>query len=644
MLVDNAIVVLENINRRINEVPSGRGLTSSRSMEGRRAVAECAEVGTREVARAVIAATLTTVAVFFPVVYVPGIAGAFFRDQALTVTFSLLVSVVVALLLQPMLSARVLRVSIGGPRGLFKEFDRGFEAFHRRYHSALVRALRRPGRMVTALSVGLAVSWTLGLRIDRGFMPERASGDMRVDVELPAGTPLEETTAIAGALAAWVEKEAGVKHVFTQVATTERTLAAMQDYTAPNTARIRIIMAPGRSAHETSERLQERIAERLEATPELRYAFREEGVGLAEILSTGESPFTMGVIADDPIEAVNTAERILSELRKSRYLADLQIDRVIGTTNVVVHLDAEEILRAGLDPDVIARELRNRIAGVEATTFNEVEKRIDIAVRFPRDERRNLASVLDSPVELAGGESIPIRNFLDVSEERPVRELSRSDQRRMVTISGDLGDGTIEDAWADANAAVARLDLPSHVKVVEGGERAEMESSFRDLLWAMVLAVVLVYMILAAQFESFVDPLLIAMILPIGISGAFIAIAVTGNTLNILSLIGMVALVGIAVNDSIIKVDAIRRLRDEGMDGYAAILAASRLRLRPIIMTSATTILAMVPMAIGLGSGEQLQRPLAVTIIGGLTVTTALTLFYTPVLYKLAHGIRGDEA
>ena len=167
-----------------------------------------------------------------------------------------------------------------------------------------------------------------------------------------------------------------------------------------------------------------------------------------------------------------------------------------------------------------------------------------------------------------------------------------------------------------------------------------MRSSFRDLGWAMILAILLVYMILAAQFESFLDPLLIAAVLPIGLAGSIIAIGVTGNSLNILSMIGALALLGIAVNDAIVKVDTIRRLREEGMEGHAAVLAASSLRLRPILMTSVTTVLAMLPMAIGLGSGEQLQRPLAITIIGGLSLTTALTLFYTPILYELGHRLR----
>ena len=177
------------------------------------------------------------------------------------------------------------------------------------------------------------------------------------------------------------------------------------------------------------------------------------------------------------------------------------------------------------------------------------------------------------------------------------------------------------------------------IRVVESGDRLEMQRSFRDLGMAMLLAALLVYMILAAQFESFLDPLLIAAVIPIGLAGSVVAIGVTGGTINVLSLIGILALLGIAVNDAIIKVDTMRRLREEGLPGEQAILEASRLRLRPILMTSATTVLAMVPMAIGLGSGEQLQRPLAITIIGGLTLTTALTLFFTPLFYRVAHRI-----
>jgi HAE1 family hydrophobic/amphiphilic exporter-1 len=651
MLVDNSIVVLENINRHLAErrregrqpdqPPEQSGLAAA--VAARRRVADAAYRGTSEVARPVIAATLTTIAVFFPVVYVSGVAGAFFRDQALTVTFSLIVSVGAALLLQPVLSTRLLKARAGSPRGLFRLLDRGFEAFHAVYHRALVSALRHPVPLLALLVVGLAGAGVWALSLDRSFMPRRSLGDLRVELELPAGTPLEETTATVANLAGWIEEQEGVRSVFSQVGRTERTLAAMQDYTAPNTARIRVILEQSRGAWERGQRLQRLVERRLAALSEVDFAFRDEGIGLGEILSVGGAEFSLGVLAEDPREAVQVAQGLLDDLAAIEGLSDLQMDRVLGTPNVVVHLDRESILRNGLDPDRLARELRARIAGVEATSFNEVDQRIDIAVRFPRDERLDLAATLASPVKLANGQNVPLRTFLNIEEERPVRELVRRNQRRMVTINGDIEGRGIDDVWEDALRVVDEAHLPGGVRVVQEGERSEMVHSFRELGAAMVLAAMLVYMILAAQFESFLDPLLIAAVIPIGIAGAVAAVGLTGGNVNILSLIGALALLGIAVNDAIVKVDTIRRLREDGVDGGSAILQASRLRLRPILMTSATTVLAMLPMAIGLGSGEQLQRPLAVTIIGGLTLTTALTLFFTPTLYRLAHRIPKPE-
>jgi HAE1 family hydrophobic/amphiphilic exporter-1 len=636
MLVDNAIVVLENINRHLDErrdaPPSG--------MERRRFVANAAVVGTGEVARPVLAATLTTVAVFFPVVYVPGIAGAFFRDQALAVTFSLLISVATALLLQPMLSARLLAHRSGPPRGLFRLFEAVYQGFYNVYHRVLVRTLVRPKTMITVLLLGLAGAASLGFLLPRSFMPARSGGDLRVDVEFESGTPLEETIRNAAALAEWIEGDPDVETVFSQVGRTDETVASLRDYTGPNTANMRVILKPARDARAKGQRIEDEIAARLNAMPGVQFTFADEGIGLQEILATDEAPFSVGIVAEDPLVAFDVAGEFVRRLSDFGKLQELQIDRVIGTPNVVVRLDAEEILRNGLDPDAVARVLRNRIRGVEATTFNEIDQRIDIAVRIPLDERRDLSGALNAPVRLTSGETVPIRSFIDLTEERPLRELTRRDQRRMVTVSGSLRRGSVDEAWEAAKQVAASMDLPPGVRLVEGGERREMIQSFKDLGWAMLLAVALVYMILAAQFESFVDPLLIAAVIPIGFAGAIITILITGNSINILSMIGMVALLGIAVNDAIIKIDTMRRLRADGWNGYDAILEASRLRLRPILMTSATTILAMIPMAIGLGTGEQLQRPLALTIIGGLFLTTVLTLLYTPLLYRIAHRIR----
>ena len=636
MLVDNAIVVLENINRHLR-----KGIVSG--IPAHRVRAMAAEIGTREMARPVVAATLTTVAVFFPVVYVPGIAGAFFRDQALTVTFALLISVTTALLLQPMLAARVLSTGGENPRGIYRVFSNAFDRLHAVYNRGLKRSLRHPKPMLAALAVGLVIAALAGMQIERSFMPERSSGDLRIDLELPAGTPLEQTEATVADFASWLAEESGVHWVFSQVGQTERTLAALSDYTASNTARIRVIFDLERGIKERSLRVQERATKKLKSLSGVNFAFREEGIGLNEILGSGEAPFALGVVAEDPLIALSAAEMLAQALEGVSGLHDLQVDRVLGTPNLVVRLNREEILRSGLNPDLLGRELRNRVAGVAATTFNEVEQRVDIAVRLPREERLDLAALLASPIEVAGGKTVPLQAFVDLREERPVRELVRRDQRRMVTITADVRGRSLDDVWTEAMTIAKSISLPPGVTLVSAGERDAMRKSFQDLGWAMLLAIVLVYMILAAQFESFLDPLLIAAVIPIGLAGAVIAIGVSGNTINILSMIGAVALLGIAVNDAIVKLDTVRRLRAEGVPGHQAVLTACSLRFRPILMTSTTTILAMIPMAIGLGSGEQLQRPLALTIIGGLALTTVLTLFYTPILYQVAHHIRNDE-
>ena len=646
MLVDNAIVVLENIRRHLDESkdPGDIDADGRPGLGRRRQVAAAAEIGGREMARPVIAATLTTIAVFFPVVYVPGIAGAFFRDQALTVTFSLMVSIGSALLLQPTLSAKILAARRSEPRGLFRLCQTGLDRFHDAYHALLERFLRRPATMLILLIVALAASGWWGFHLKRSFMPASSAGDISLELELAPGTSLEECQNFCEQLGWWLEEDASVAATFSQVGHTENTLASLKDYTATHTARLRIVLAPGTDFRDEYERLQDKVSARLAAVPEVRSSFREESVGLSEILGAGGSPFSLGVIAEDATLAGAVAEEIMTALAGVAGLSDLKVDRVLGTPNLVADIDREEVLRRGLNAERVSQELRDRVNGVVATTFNEVDQRVDIAVRLPRDRRRDLREALNAAIELPGGKSVPLGSLLTLREERPLRELLRNNQRRMVTLSAEIAGGrSLDEVWRDVHAVTGAMELPEGVQLIEAGEQEAMRDSFRDLGWAMLLAVLLVYMILAAQFESFLDPLLIAAVLPIGLAGSAIAIGVTGNTVNILSLIGVLALLGIAVNDAIVKVDTIRRLRAGGMDGFGAIMKASSLRLRPILMTSVTTVLAMLPMAIGLGSGEQLQRPLAVTIIGGLSLTTALTLFYTPLLYMLAHRLRGER-
>ncbi len=632
MLVDNSIVVLENINRHLR----GAGANPGPSRDRLGVDTVCANAA-GEVASPVVAATLTTVAVFFPVIYVPGIAGEFFRDQALTVTCSLLVSIFAALLLQPMLSARILAAGPREPRGLGKLSAAMFTGLAAVYHRALERVLARKAPFLVGLVLALAIAAWAGVELRKSFMPDRNRGDFTLAIELPAGTPLEQTQERSASLAEFLARLEEVQTVYAQVGQTERTLASLKEYTAANTIRIRVLLHPSRRGQERLAAVKRQLVARLDELAGATVVFRDEGIGLREILASGEAAFTIGVIAEKPEDALTVADNLLPQLQEVPGLTDVEMDRVLGNPTVEITLNREEALRFGLEPDNLAQELRARIQGVVATSFNEVEQRIDIAVRLPLDQRRDLDEVLASPVTVAEGKTVTLSTFVIQTEGRPVREVVRRDQRRQITLSGDVRGRGLGDIWQEVNELLAGLELPPGVAFITGGEQEEINSSFRDLGWALLLSALLVYMILAAQFESFLDPLIISAVLPVGVMGALVTLFLAGHSINIISLIGLIALLGISVNDAIVKVATIRRLRSEGLDGRTAILEASRLRFRPILMTTLTTVLAMIPMAIGIGTGEQIQRPLAITIIGGLTIATTLTLFLTPTVYEILH-------
>ena len=636
MLVDNSIVVLENINRHLREAQARRR-RGDKGGPQKFSVAEICARGAQEVASPVVAATLTTVAVFFPVIYVPGIAGEFFRDQALTVTFSLLVSILVALLLQPMLSSKILHAPTDRPWLIFRPVEHFFSALYSSYHRALAWVLDHKTSFLAVVVLAMAGIGVVGAGMTRSFLPERSRGDFTAALELPAGTPVEQTRDIAAELASFVAELPLVTTVYTQVGVTEKTLASLKEYSAANTARIRVMLAPSRHGRRDMQQVKQQLQERLEALDNALYVFKDEGIGLREILASDEAAFTLGVIAEQPQNAIDVAKELLPALRAIPGLGDVEMDRVLGNPAVEVTIDRERALRFGLEPEQLARELRNRIQGTVATTYNEIEQRIDIAVRLPLENRYDLEEILASPIEVAPGKTVPLGSFVRQNIGRPVREVVRRDQRRQITLSGDVRDRSVDAIWKDVNVLLAEGDFPGGVSFVTGGEQEEINQSFADLGWALLLSGLLVYMILAAQFESFLDPLIISAVLPVGAAGAIFTLLIAGQSLNIISLIGMIALLGISVNDAIVKVATIRRLRQDGMSGRAAILEASRLRFRPILMTTLTTVLAMVPMAIGLGTGEQIQRPLAITIIGGLSIATVLTLLLTPTIYEILH-------
>ncbi len=337
MLVDNSIVVLENINRHL-KLKWRRGET----------VADVCARAAAEVASPVIAATLTTVAVFFPVIYVPGIAGEFFRDQALTVTISLIVSIFAALLLQPMLSAHILRIPGDRPSLIFRPGESLFQGIQSRYHHLLERVMDHKAIFLVLVMIGIAVAGYFGSTMRLGFMPDRTRGDFTLALELPAGTPLELTRRTASDLAAFLAPMDEVLTVYTQVGVTERTLASLKEYSAANTARIRVMLHPSRHGRQDLAKIKERLKPLLESKEGTIFTYHEEGVGLREILASGESAFTLGVTAEKSAEALRTAELLLPRLREIDGLQGVEMDRVMGNPTIEVSIDREKALRFGL--------------------------------------------------------------------------------------------------------------------------------------------------------------------------------------------------------------------------------------------------------------------------------------------------------
>jgi HAE1 family hydrophobic/amphiphilic exporter-1 len=470
MLVDNSIVVLENINRHLRLARK----------TGEEVGLVCARAAS-EVASPVVAATLTTVAVFFPVIYVPGIAGEFFRDQALTVTISLLVSVFAALLLQPMLSAHLLKAPGDRPGALFRPMDSGLRGIMKRYHDLLERVLDHKLIFLILLLIGLGVVGFMSSQMRLSFMPERTRGDFNLALELPAGTPLEVTNELAGRLAESLVNMEEVVTVYSQVGVTEKTLASLKEYSAANTTRLRVMLRPSREGRRDMLKVKDRLQPLLDAEEGIIYTYHEEGVGLREILASGESAFTLGVVAEKSDDALDAASELLPLLRDIPGLADVEMDRVLGNPTVEVTIDREKALRFGLEPEQLAAELRNRIQGTVATTYNEIEQRIDIAVRLPLEERYDLSTVLASPVAVGGGKTVPLGSFVVQSTGTPVRELVRRNQRRQITLGGDVAGRSMADVWKDVDALLESRELPEGVSFVTGGEQEEINNSFRDL-------------------------------------------------------------------------------------------------------------------------------------------------------------------
>ncbi len=635
MLVYNSIVVLENISRHHRLGKSAP---------------HAAALGAEEVRSAITASTLTTISVFGPIIYVEGVAGELFGAVSLTVAFALLASLLVALTLLPTIAARWdeassdiepgflhrrLRRLATTVRGLLMAvlgpfltaFDDVFARFAEWYHRNLELALDNRGRVVGAAVAVLAVGLALGFALDRSVLPEVDQGSLQVRIRLERGTPIDHTSAAARRLEENLSADPNIAAIFSRVGRQTAIGGVEKEQTGINTAVIDVRLAEGTK----TSTVVERLSPVFNSFPAGALTVETgQATNLGRLLGGGEADVAVRVRGDNIELAHRYASRLAAALSGLSSLTNVRIYGEEGQPEILVEVDRERAAAYGIEPRLVAQTVEAYMRGRTATEFVDFDQKVPIVVRLPEDERRSLETL-----QLLNVNGVPLRELISTREVVGPAEIRRIDQARSVTIYADVTSGGLDAALADVQSAIVAAPPPGRMRVEVGGENEERAESFHRLGFAFGLALLLVYMILAAQFESFVHPFTVLLSVPLATVGAFLALWITGSGLNTMSLIGLVILVGIVVNDAIVKVDFINQNRARGQSVRESILEAGRVRLRPIIMTTVTTVLGLTPMALGLGRGSDLRTPLAVVVIGGLISATALTLFVVPVGYDL---------
>ena len=619
LIVDSAIVVLESIVRKREE--------------GGLAAEEAARVGAREVAGAITASTLTTCVIFLPVVFARTVSGALFQALALVVVFALACSLLVALTLVPMLASRFLQVRSTQEREHSKFFSR-FRRLENRYTATLAGAIRHRGRVFAATGGLLALALLLWPLIPVELAPRTEADEIDIELEMARGTNIAVARIYLDELERKVRgvlPEGDVKIASTEV--------------RGDSAAVELKLEPRDRRSMGSTEMADRVRRAVDGQVPGSQIDVEAQQGLWMLNRVFSSGGGNAVEIELRGWDLDRADRIAADIRRRMErlpgVTDVRVSRREGQPEERLWLDRERIAELGLSVREVGRTLLANVGGLEAGRFREGGDEFPIVVRL-RPEDRLRAEDLDAIVlRTPDGEVIPLSTLVEARRGRGPVEIDRVDGQRVTYVSANLEGGVaLGDAVERIRTSLDDLDLPAGFALVYGGQFEEQQAARRDFTIAIAMALVLVYMLMAAQFERFLDPLIVMLSVPVALVGVVPTLLLTGTTLNIQSLMGLMMLIGIVVNNAIVLVDAINLLRREYRMGAAeAVIEAGRLRLRPILITTGTTVLGLLPLAVGFGTGAEIQAPLARVVIGGLIASTLVTLVLIPVTYTAATGL-----
>ncbi|MBU1186710.1 MAG: efflux RND transporter permease subunit [Acidobacteria bacterium] len=616
MLVDNSIVVLESIQRYREQ---GKNLY------------DAALEGTSEVAGAVTASTFTTVAVFFPIVFVEGVAGQLFKDMALTVTFSLLASLVVSLTLVPMLNSAMRRESKGPSTSrmltfIFKPLDAVYERFFSSYKKFQAASFSKR-RIILVMVVLLFFGSVFMIRfMGQELIPVISQGEFMINVEFKPGTALKENASIISDIRNKLKEYKEVESIYELIGKGSRGGISFQEE-RENLSEFVIRLEDG-----ILGKKEDRIMDRVRADLE-QFSTAKIKIYKPRLFSF-KAPLEVVISANNVDMIKQVSDEMLEKMRGIEGIIDLKSSMEEGYPEIQIIFNRAILASQDMTINSVGSQIRNKIEGDVATRFIESDREVDIRVRISENFRDRVEKIERLTIRNGLGVIVPLKALAEIRISEGPAEIRRILQQKSAVITGNLSGLSLKDASTRILEVKESLDIPPECSVNLAGQSMEQNVAFSSMVFAILLAIFLVYLVMASQFESFKKPFIIMFTIPLGLIGVVIVGLVFSMSVNVIVLIGLVILSGIIVNNAIVLVDYIGRLQEKGMAKLEAIKTAARVRWRPILMTTITTVLGLFPMAIDFNEGFEIRIPLALTLIGGLIFGTFLTLIFIPLVYN----------